>query len=84
MQKNIIISLLLILVLLQFGYTSKSSSNPALMHMRLKEFIAASIAQGLMASGVGPFGFSPVTPEKFAKTDLEYTDALMQALDRDE
>jgi len=78
MQKNIIIGLLLILVLMQFGYTaSHSVDNPTLMHMHRREFIAASIAQGIFANGIG---FK--TPTEIAKLDLEYTDALMEALDR--
>ena len=77
MQKNIIIGLLLILVLMQFGYTSsRSVDNPTLMHMHRREFIAAVMAQGMLAKGIG---FA--TPADFAKVDLAYTDALMQALD---
>ena len=77
MQKNIIIGLLLILILMQFGYTSSHSiDNPTLMHMHRREFIAAQIAQGMFANGIG---FK--TSQEVAKVDLEYTDALMQALD---
>lgn len=69
---------------MQFGYTfSRSVDNPTLMHMHRREFIAAAFAQGMVARGlmlVTSYG-SGYSPTEFAQKDLEYTDALMQALD---
>lgn len=82
MKKNFLIGFLLVLCLLQLGYTySRSPNNPALMHMRLKEFMAGQIAAGLASRGwVG----STITPQEFAAEDLKYTNALMEALDKEE
>jgi hypothetical protein len=57
-----------------------SVSNPSLMHMHRKEFIAAGIAQGFAANG----GMRTSTSEEFAKKVLEYTNALMLELDKKE
>jgi hypothetical protein len=81
MKKNFFIGLLLILILLQLGYTSsKSIRNPSLMHMHRREFIAAGIAQGMAASGYCRDHVADV----FADQVLQYTDALMKALDQKE
>jgi hypothetical protein len=81
MRKNIIIILLLVLVLIQLGYTSyKTVSNPSLMHMHRREFIAAGIAQGMAAAGEA----KDSTPNNFAIKVLDYTNALMLQLDEEE
>ncbi len=56
------------------------SDNPSLMHMHRREFIAAAIAQGLAARGDADI--VNMTPEIFARRVLQYTDALMKALDK--
>lgn len=81
MKKNVLIGFLLVLILLQFGYTSsRGFRNPGLMSMHRREFIAAGIAQGMAANGLN----RDHTPDIFADLVIQYTDAVMRALDRDE
>jgi len=61
--------------------SSRGPRNPGLMHMHRREFLAAGIAQGMAAHGdADSIG---LTPDQFATRVIQYTDALMKALDND-
>jgi hypothetical protein len=73
----------LVVIVIGVGYafaSSRAFRNPGLMSMHRREFIAAGIAQGMAANGETHV----YAPDIFADRVLQYTDAIMRALDKED
>lgn len=74
---RLIIAFLLVLTFAEFVMPDQLRvSNPAIMHMKRRDFIAAAGLQGLLTTDC-QYG-----PKQTAKQVVAYTDALMEELDK--